>query len=112
MIRLIDDHRVTYGLEPQSGSRPICKVLPIAPSTQVFGPAPDVVDTIIDGRQPEGRTKGALKPAGKSIMRRGANTRKPGGGENSPPEHPLAPSFFWLFARWGVMRLETNQGEP
>ena len=33
MIAFIDDHREAYGLEPQSGSRPICKVLPIAPST-------------------------------------------------------------------------------
>ena len=33
MIGFIDDHRAVYGLEPQSGSRPICKVLPIAPST-------------------------------------------------------------------------------
>jgi putative transposase len=33
MIAFIDDHRAAYGLEPQSGSRPICKVLPIAPSS-------------------------------------------------------------------------------
>ena len=33
MIAFIDDHREAHGLEPQSGSRPICKVLPIAPST-------------------------------------------------------------------------------
>ncbi|GGJ42287.1 hypothetical protein GCM10011320_57400 [Neoroseomonas lacus] len=33
MIGFIDDHRGVYGLEPQSGSRPICKVLPIAAST-------------------------------------------------------------------------------
>ena len=33
MIGFIDDHRAAYGLEPRSGSRPICKVLPIAPST-------------------------------------------------------------------------------
>ena len=33
MIAFIDDHRQVYGLGPRSGSRPICKVLPIAPST-------------------------------------------------------------------------------
>ena len=33
MIGFTDEHRGSYGLEPQSGSRPICKVLPIAPST-------------------------------------------------------------------------------
>lgn len=33
MIGFIDDHRAAYGLEPRSGSRPICRVLPIAPST-------------------------------------------------------------------------------
>jgi transposase InsO family protein len=33
MIAFIDDHRGAHGLEPRSGSRPICKVLPIAPST-------------------------------------------------------------------------------
>jgi putative transposase len=33
MIAFIDDHRAAYGLEPRSGSRPICRVLPIAPST-------------------------------------------------------------------------------
>ena len=33
MIAFIDDHRSACGLEPQSGSRPICRVLPIAPST-------------------------------------------------------------------------------
>ena len=33
MIAFIDDHRGAYGLEPRSGSRPICQVLPIAPST-------------------------------------------------------------------------------
>jgi transposase InsO family protein len=33
MIGFIDDHREAHGLEPQGGSRPICKVLPIAPST-------------------------------------------------------------------------------
>ena len=33
MIAFIDDHRGAYGAEPRSGSRPICKVLPIAPST-------------------------------------------------------------------------------
>jgi transposase InsO family protein len=33
MIAFIDDHRGGYGLEPQGGSRPICRVLPIAPST-------------------------------------------------------------------------------
>jgi transposase InsO family protein len=33
MIAFIDDHRDANGLEPRSGSRPICKVLPIAPST-------------------------------------------------------------------------------
>ena len=33
MIAFIDDHRHSHGLEPRSGSRPICKVLPIAPST-------------------------------------------------------------------------------
>jgi transposase InsO family protein len=33
MIAFIDDHREFYGLEPRSGSRPICRVLPIAPST-------------------------------------------------------------------------------
>jgi putative transposase len=33
MIAFIDDHRAAYGLEPRSGSRPICKVLPIAPSS-------------------------------------------------------------------------------
>ena len=32
MIALIDEHRGAYGLEPRSGSRPICRVLPIAPS--------------------------------------------------------------------------------
>jgi transposase InsO family protein len=32
MIAFIDDYRGTYGLEPRSGSRPICRVLPIAPS--------------------------------------------------------------------------------
>jgi transposase InsO family protein len=33
MIAFIDDHRGAHGLEPRSGSRAICKVLPIAPST-------------------------------------------------------------------------------
>jgi putative transposase len=33
MIAFIDEHREAYGLEPRSGSRPICKLLPIAPST-------------------------------------------------------------------------------
>jgi putative transposase len=33
MIAFIADHRGIHGLEPQSGSRPICRVLPIAPST-------------------------------------------------------------------------------
>ena len=33
MIAVIDEHREAYGLEPRSGSRPICKVLPIAPLT-------------------------------------------------------------------------------
>lgn len=33
MIAFIDDHREAHGLEPRSGSRAICKVLPIAPST-------------------------------------------------------------------------------
>ncbi len=33
MIAFIDDHREVYGLEPRSGSRPICRLLPIAPST-------------------------------------------------------------------------------
>jgi transposase InsO family protein len=33
MIAFIDAHRAAYGLEPRSGSRPICKLLPIAPST-------------------------------------------------------------------------------
>jgi transposase InsO family protein len=33
MIAFIDEHRAVYGLEPRSGSRPICRVLPIAPST-------------------------------------------------------------------------------
>jgi HTH-like domain len=33
MIAFIDDHRAAHGLEPRSGSRPICRVLPIAPST-------------------------------------------------------------------------------
>jgi putative transposase len=33
MIAFIDDHRAAYGLEPRSGSRPICRVLPIAPSS-------------------------------------------------------------------------------
>jgi len=33
MIAVIDDHREAYGREPRSGSRPICRVLPIAPST-------------------------------------------------------------------------------
>ena len=33
MIAFIDDHRQVHGLGPQRGSRPICKVLPIAPST-------------------------------------------------------------------------------
>ena len=33
MIAFIDEHREVYGLEPRSGSRPICRVLPIAPST-------------------------------------------------------------------------------
>ncbi len=33
MIAFIDDHREVYGLEPRSGSRPICRILPIAPST-------------------------------------------------------------------------------
>jgi putative transposase len=33
MIAFIDDYREAHGVEPQSGSRPICKVLPIAPST-------------------------------------------------------------------------------
>jgi transposase InsO family protein len=33
MIAFIDDHHAAYGLEPQSGSRPICRVLRIAPST-------------------------------------------------------------------------------
>ena len=33
MIAFIDDHRGAYRLEPRSGSRPICKVLRIAPST-------------------------------------------------------------------------------
>jgi hypothetical protein len=33
MIGFVEDHREVHGLEPQSGSRPICKVLPIAPST-------------------------------------------------------------------------------
>jgi len=33
MIAFIDDHRGAHGLGPQSGPRPICKVLPIAPST-------------------------------------------------------------------------------
>ena len=33
MIAFIDDHRQAYGLGPRCGSRPICKVLPIAPST-------------------------------------------------------------------------------
>lgn len=32
MFAFIDDHRTSYGLGPRSGSRPICKVLPIAPS--------------------------------------------------------------------------------
>jgi putative transposase len=33
MIAFIDDHRAVHGLEPRSGSRPICRVLRIAPST-------------------------------------------------------------------------------
>ena len=33
MIAFIDDHREAYRLEPRSGSRPICRLLPIAPST-------------------------------------------------------------------------------
>ena len=33
MIAFIDDHREVHGLEPRSGSRPICRLLPIAPST-------------------------------------------------------------------------------
>jgi hypothetical protein len=33
MIAFIGDHRQVYGLEPRSGSRPICRVLPIVPST-------------------------------------------------------------------------------
>jgi transposase InsO family protein len=33
MIAFIDHHRAAYGLEPRSGSRPICRVLRIAPST-------------------------------------------------------------------------------
>ena len=33
MIAFIDAHRGAHGLEPRSGSRPICRVLPIAPST-------------------------------------------------------------------------------
>ena len=33
MITVIDAHRETHGLEPRSGSRPICRVLLIAPST-------------------------------------------------------------------------------
>ena len=33
MVAFIDDHRGAHGLEPRSGSRAICKVLPIAPST-------------------------------------------------------------------------------
>ena len=33
MIAFIDDHRAAYGLGTRSGSRPICRVLPIAPST-------------------------------------------------------------------------------
>jgi len=32
MIAFIDEHRGAYGLGPRSGSRPICRVLPIAPS--------------------------------------------------------------------------------
>ena len=32
MIAFIDEHRGAYGLEPRSGSRPICRMLPIAPS--------------------------------------------------------------------------------
>ncbi len=32
MIAFIAEHRGAYGLEPRSGSRPICRVLPIAPS--------------------------------------------------------------------------------
>ena len=33
MIAFIDDQRGIYGLGPRSGPRPICRVLPIAPST-------------------------------------------------------------------------------
>ena len=33
MIASIDDHREVSGREPRSGSRPICRVLRIAPST-------------------------------------------------------------------------------
>ena len=33
MIAFIDEHRAAYGLEPRSGSRPICRLLPVAPST-------------------------------------------------------------------------------
>jgi hypothetical protein len=32
MISFIDDHREAHRLGPQRGPRPICKVLPIAPS--------------------------------------------------------------------------------
>ena len=33
MIAFIDAHKEVHGLEPRSGSRPICRVLPIAPSS-------------------------------------------------------------------------------
>ena len=33
MITFIDAQKGTYGLEPRSGSSPICRLLPIAPST-------------------------------------------------------------------------------
>jgi putative transposase len=33
MVSFIDDHREAHRLGPQRGPRPICKVLPIAPST-------------------------------------------------------------------------------